>query len=85
MVEMTKVVSRQDMEYAVAGVGSFVGTLVNQAVPALNGHGIAALITGVVAIFVGAWVKHDGLGAFLVGFGVPNVALGLYDIITGHM
>lgn len=89
MVE-TKILDKADTNaILVAGAavgGAALGIGVNQTL--LLNKGSAATAVGALSTAAGVGacaMKHNLAGAAALGFGLPNLFLGLYDMATGNM
>lgn len=73
-----------DMDAVSGAVGALVGVVLVPYTPQLTFLGkwssISNVIYGLALIALGAWVKHDGIGYFLVGMGIAYFVDGLVRV-----
>lgn len=86
----TKIVTEAGMKSIADGgitvIGAGGGVVINQAF--LQNQGAASTIIGAVATIGGAWMIHHNhklSGGAVLGAGLANVFLGLYDLATGNV
>lgn len=74
-----------EFNYAIAGVGALAGVyttpIIHSALPKGIGAGVADLVIGAAAFIGGMYVGHDGVSAFLVGFGITYLVEGLLRFV----
>lgn len=85
-----ELVTFADMKEAFNAFGSMAGVATGLVVDAtvLRDHGAAEIGTGLVSGFVGLLAYHENhkfWGSFFVTNGLINLAVGLYDVLTGHV